>query len=176
MKKVLFAFTILSSLFIASCGKDDGATIELGLSGTLTYDGNTVTISDGLFGELSEDGEYAATFFLSDAELDFNASSNQANFQGEVLVNVLIYSESEAFEAGNYDVVSFDSPITDKSAIVLYADVNNASDGGAIANGGTVNIQGSGTNFTLTFAVDFENDIEMVGSAGGNFERVVIPE
>lgn len=176
MKRILFILTILSVIIVTSCGSDDDPVIELGLSGTLTYDGNTVTISDGLFGEVSEEGEYAATFFISDADLSYNPSSNQANFQGEVLVNVLIYSESDAFEAGNYDVVTLDGEVADKSALVLFADVNNASEGGAFATGGTINIQGSGTNFTLTFAVDFDNDIELVGSVNGNFERIEIPE
>ena len=172
MKKLLL---ILSISFIASCGKDDAVEIEAGLSGTLMFNGNSITISDGLFGELSEDGQYAATFLLSDAPVSYDTENEQASFEGDYLINVVIYAEGDAFEAGNYNVATLDSPIEDKTAFVVVADADNASSGGALAIDGTINIQGSGNEFTLTFAVDFENEVELVGSTSGDFEVVIIP-
>ncbi|MEP1035378.1 hypothetical protein [Ekhidna sp.] len=175
MKKIFLAISILSTLLITSCGSDDTVEIELGLSGTLTYSGTEISASDGLFGEVADGGEYAASFFISNAPITFNAESNQANFQGEYLINIVIYREGDAFASGNYNVATLGSPVEDKSAFVVYADLDNASSGGILAIGGTINIQGSGNNFTLTLAVDFENDVELVGNVAGEFERIEIP-
>lgn len=173
MKKLFFTISIMTLLFISSCGKDDEVEVaDVGVSGTLLFDGSEITITDGLFGEISEGGEYAATFFLSDAPISFDAETEQANFQGDYLINVIIYSESEAFESGNYNVATLDNPVSDKSAFVIVADINNASSGGALAVDGTVNIQKAGDVFTLTFAIDFEGDAELTGNATGNFELV----
>ncbi|WP_421763336.1 hypothetical protein [Ekhidna sp.] len=174
MKKLLFTLSVFALLLITSCGKDDEVQVDIGVSGNLVFDGNEIVITDGLYGEISEGGEYAATFFLSDAPISFNAETEQANFQGDYLINVIIYSQSESFESGNYNVATLDGEVSDKSSFVVVADVNNASSGGVLAVDGTVNIQKSGDVFTLTFAIDFEGDTELTGNATGNFEVVDI--
>ncbi|WP_370090106.1 hypothetical protein [Ekhidna sp.] len=168
MKKILFSLSILSILFITSCGKDDGGDIQIGLSGTLTYDGNAISITDGLFGEHAEDGSYAATFFLADGPLSYDASTDEASFQGEILISVIIFSQGDSFQSGVYSL----DLSGNKGALVLVADANNAANGGAFASGGTVNITGSGNVYTLTFDVDIDTDITLTGSATGGFEII----
>lgn len=175
MKKLLLIVSCIGLSFLMSCGSDDAVEVETGLTGTITFDGAELTASDGLFGEASDEDGYAATFFISDGELTYDPAQEQATFQGEYLINVIIYNTGSAFESGNYSIASLDSPISDKSAFVVYADVANASSGGSLATGGTVNIQGSGNVYTLTFAVDYGNDVELVGTISGTFERVEIP-
>lgn len=176
MKNLFLGLLVVSLVLFTSCGGDDDTVvIELGLSGALTFDGNEFSASDGLFAEAADGGAYAATFFISDAPLTYDDETNQTNFQGDFLVNLIIFKEGDAFEAGNYSIADLGSTIEDKSALLVYADADNVESGGVLAIGGTVNIQGSGDNYTLTFAIDFENDIELVGTVTGNFERIEIP-
>ncbi len=172
MKNILFSLSILSILLITSCGKDD--EVQIGLSGSVSFDGNSINITNGLFGEVSEDGEYGATFFLADAPISYNSETQQTTFEGDALISVIIFSEGDSFESGTYAVKTFGGAITDGDALVIVADANNASSGGGLGVGGTVNITGSGNTFTLTFNVDFEDDVKLSGNATGGFEIIDI--
>ncbi len=174
MKNLVYIFCVLGLALITSCGKDDGEGLaDIGLTGVATFDGNAISITHGLFGETAEQGAYGATFFLADGPLSFDAETEEASFQGEVLISVIIFSEGNSFESGTYSAVDFSSnDIADKSAIIIVADANNASSGGGFATGGTVNIQGSGNSFTLTFDLDFANDVKLTGNVSGGFEII----
>lgn len=170
MKKILLSLSVLSILIISSCGEDDGGSVQVGLTGTLDVDGKSISITDGLFEEFNEDGAYAATFFLADSPISFDATEEEVSFDGEILINVIIYTTGDAFKAGIYQI-----DITqDEGALVIYVDENNASLGGAFASGGTVEVKGYGNTYTLTFDVDLGNEASLTGSVSGGFEIIDI--
>ena len=173
MKKILFSLSILSILFITSCGKDDGG-IAIGLSGSITYEGESISMTDGLFGEISQDGQYAATFFLSDAPLSYDESDDNTSFEGDILISLIIASTGDSFQAGSYPVEFTSS----KGVIAIVATIAGSGDQQTVvtntATGGSVNITGSGNSYNLTFNLDFENDIKLTGNATGGFEIIDI--
>ena len=176
MKNILFTLTILSILLITSCGKDE-PDLEIGLVGTVTFDGNANSITDGILAEVSEEGKYGAIFILADDPVSYDPEEDEFMQEGFV-VAVTIFSKSDAFEAGDYNVLATfdDSSIADKSALVAVAYPESSEDDGDSAIGGTVNIQGSGNTFTLTFAVDFAGDVKLTGNASGGFAVIDIPD
>ena len=171
MKRFLFLLTLGLLVVLSSCSDDDGEA-SVGLTGATNYDGEAISISDGLFGEFAEDGAYAATFFLADAPLSFDEDTEAATFQGEVLISVVIGVEGDSFQPGTYPI-EFNSS-SSRIAIVFVTTIadNQVDTTLDAATGGTVNITGSGNSYTITFDLTFESELELTGTASGGFEII----
>ena len=181
MKNILFTLTILSILLITSCGKDE-PDLEIGLAGTVTFDGNANSITDGIFAEASGRGVYVAVFILADGPVSYDPEEEEEatleNQEGFV-VGVSISSKSDAFETGDYNIIwSLDNTLSvDKFAFVSVGYWENGEVKDDEAIGGTVNIQRSGNNtFTLTFEADFADDVKLTGNASGSFAVIDITD
>lgn len=167
MKKVFLALFLFSLLFIMSCGEDDGGTVTVDVNGTVQIGGQSVSITNGLFGEYTEEGAYGATFIISDGPITYNSATDEASFEGDHLISVVIASAGDSFEAGTYPL---DFTAT-KGALVITV---NSSSEGLIGSGGSVEVSGSGNVFTLSFNVDLQDQSKLTGSVSGAFEVINI--
>lgn len=173
MKKSLSLLTLVVCL-LSSCNKDD--ELQIGLNGTLTLNGEAFQISNGLYATVAEDGYFAASFILSDSPITYDESTDNVDFEGNTLITVTIFSQSDGFDPGEYpviDLLNSSSDIT-KGALAFAINVNDGTIGG-FATGGTINITGSGNSYNFTFDVNFDGDVTLTGNAGGGFELANIP-
>ncbi|WP_425392849.1 hypothetical protein [Ekhidna sp.] len=163
MKKIALSITIAGLLLISSCGKDDEGPTVIGLSGTVTYDGESYAISNGIFSLSVEDGNAEGEFFIADGTLT-PTSTGVSTSDSQIIISVVATSKgTSTLASGNYET-STDVP--DK-----YADIQvTTSDGGKQAfTGGIVKISGSESTYSLTFEVPFGQGVELTGSVSGTF-------
>lgn len=164
MKKVFLVFLLFSVTLFMSCGDDDSGTI-VDVNGTVQIGENSVSITNGLFGENTQDGAYGATFIISDGPVRYNTTEDEISFQGENLISLVIASTGDSFQPGTYPL-EFTST---KGALVITA---NSSNQGLIGTGGSVEVSGSGNVFTITFNVDLNDETKLTGSVSGAFEII----
>ena len=163
MKKILLTLSILSILIITSCGKDDGGDIQVGLTGTITFNGESHSIANGVLSLRESGGNTIGEFFLADGTLE-PTSTGVSTGDSQIIISVVAVSKGTSTLAEGAYATSTDVPD-------MYADVAvTTSDGKSEAfTGGTVDISGSGNTYTLTFDVPFGSSIELSGTVKGTF-------
>lgn len=173
MKKVLFFLAVLSLVVISSCGgdDDDATPAEVGLSGTVTFDGQSYSIANGIFNQTDDDGNARGIFFLSDGTL--TATANGATASGAtIFISVdAIATNSSALTNGAYET-STNVPELFAYVNVTLIDGANSTDRGQPFVGGIVNISGSGNTYTLTFSdLNFGQGVSLSGSVSGTYSN-----
>lgn len=162
MKKILLTLSILSIVLITSCGKDDGGDVQVGLTGSINFNGKSYSISNGGYSGANSDNIFAAIFIMSDGDIDLE----EETFDGSIFLSVLTLAEGTSFEPGNYSLSLTSEKFAGASVSII--DGDNQED--YSAESGTINITGSGNNYSLTFNLQFENDLELTGNVSGGFE------
>ncbi len=167
MKNILLTLSILSVLIITSCGSDDTSTNEVGLSGTVVFDGESYTIANGTFALTVDDGDAVASFFMSDGEL--TVSSGTGSTDGEIIISITaIHEGSDALGNGAYIT---NSTTQDQYAFVAVSTPENPT-GSQSFTGGTVNISGSGSTYNVTFVdVPFGQGVTLTGTVTGTYSN-----
>lgn len=160
MKKVLFSLSILSILFITSCGKDDGASVQLGLDGSITFDGTDTEMSDGLIIDFgTNDSEYNYDFYIANGAISIEDLN--INVNGNTLMVIEFYNEGAAFSPGTFTV-------NGSGARYCFVDIA-VDDQNDFASGGTVTVTGSGQTYKVVFDLDFSEDRTLTGTVEGGF-------
>ncbi|MEO9869970.1 hypothetical protein [Ekhidna sp.] len=170
MKKLLLSISMLSILFISSCGDDDSDdTPSIGLSGTLNFDGQSYAIANGFFSLSMEDGNAEGAFFFADGTIE-PTNTGVSSSDSQIIISVVATSRGTAtLESGEY--------ATSTNVPDLYADVavtildNGNPVGREAITGGSVSISGSQNTYNITFDVPFGQGVELTGSATGTFEN-----
>lgn len=165
MKKLLLTLSVLSLLLISACGDDDdGGNPEVGLSGTITFDGESYSIANGFFSQSSTAVGIEGEFFLADGTVSSTGSSSDS----QIIIGLRAISEgTSSLESGSYEV---NKQVNSKYAFVT---ISTTSDSNIQSvQGGTIDISGSGNTFSLTFNdVAFGQGRELSGSVNGTFEN-----
>lgn len=146
MKKLLFLGLIASTLVFTNCGKDDDPDPlmnQLKLSAT-NYD-----VNNGYLVEFpkTEDIFYYWTLVLTDGDYDsYTGSTNAANTNYALVVSL---ASRSADVSGEYVYVAPGVSTTEEKifAGIMFTDLNNVQ--GVSLTEGTINISGSGGNYTL---------------------------
>ncbi|MEP1035379.1 hypothetical protein [Ekhidna sp.] len=160
MKNLLLIFTITLLVFITSCGKDDGAEIQLGLSGAVTFDGTATTMSDGLIIDFGADaGEYNYDFYIANGNIAVDGV--ELTVSGNTLIYLELYNEGTAFSPGTFAVAQ-------SGAKYCFASIR-VDDETNIATGGTVTVTGSGQNYEAVFNLEFSGERTLTGTVEGGF-------
>ncbi len=167
MKKLLLTLVAGSFLFITSCGDDDsdGGT-SVGLSGTLTYDGETYAIANGILTLGQEEDNAVGQFFMADGTLESTSSNQVSTSDSQIIISIVATSRGTA-TLGNGDYAT-STDVPDK-----YADVQVTTTDGqrqAFANG-IVSITGSGNTYTIEFDVPFGQGVTLTGTVSGTYEN-----
>jgi len=161
MKKLFLSIALLATLMIVSCG-DDEETPPVGVSGTITFDGQSYTIASGVLTQSAITGGTEVEFFLADGTVSSSGSSSDS----QIIVGIRAISEgTDTLEAGTYET---NRQVTTKYAFVTVS-TTSVSNLQSIV-GGTISISGSGNTYNLTFNnVSFGSGITLTGSVSGTF-------
>jgi major membrane immunogen (membrane-anchored lipoprotein) len=154
---------ILSLVLLSACGKDDSSAPQLGLSGTVTFDGTSYAIANGVLTLQESGGNAIGQFFLADGTLE-PTSSGVSTSDSQIIISVSAVAKgASTLVEGSY-ATSTDVPD-------MYADVAvTTADGQKTAfTGGTVTISGSGNTYNLTFNVPFGQGVTLTGSVMGTY-------
>ncbi|MEO9482359.1 MAG: hypothetical protein ABJG47_02895 [Ekhidna sp.] len=168
MKNLILLFSIASLIVFASCGDDDGGTIEANLSGTVSFNDQSYTISDGIFTLEQDAGNAVGRFFMSDGTL--TATANGASASGASIVISMTAINIEASELGDGSYIT-SSNTEDMYVFVTITIIDGSSqDSQESFVGGTVTITGSGSTYNVTFGdVPFGQGQTLTGSVSGTF-------
>jgi len=168
MKNILLTLLFISSLFFISCGDDEESStpdpMMVGLSGTITFNGQSYNIANGFFSTSSVAAGTEGEFFLADGTVSSSGSSSNS----EIIIGIRAISEgTDSLEGGSYEV---NRQVTSKYAFVTVS-TTSASNIQSIV-GGTIDISGTGNTYSLTFNnVAFGGGIQLTGSVTGTFEN-----
>lgn len=165
MKNLLLTLSIFSILIITSCGSDDTSTNEVGLSGTIVFDGDSYTIANGIFTQEVDDGAAVGDFFMSDGTLTAT-STGASSSDAEIIISVTAIHEGA-------DVLGSGAYITNSATQDQYAFVSVTTGTSSQSfTGGTVNISGSGNTYNVTFVdVPFGQGVTLTGTITGTYSN-----
>lgn len=169
MKKVLFLLSIVSLVVVSSCGgdDDDATPVEVGLSGTVTFDGQSYTIANGIFNQTDDDGNAVGTFYMADGTISPGTNGGVTSSNSTIIIGlVAVAFESSTLENGNYD--------TNSNLNGMQANVTVSIDG--VSNrsftGGDVTLTGSGNSYNITFIdVPFGQGVTLSGTVTGVYSN-----
>ncbi|WP_421763335.1 hypothetical protein [Ekhidna sp.] len=165
MKKTLLFLAVISLFILSSCGGDeDDDMVSVGLIGTVSYDGTSYSIANGIFSLTIEDGNAEGEFFLADGVIEPTATGVSTG-DSEIIISIVATSAgTTTLSSGNYQ--------TSTNVPAQYADIQVTTSSGSkqAFTGGTVNISGSGNTYSITFDVPFGQGIELSGTVNGTYE------
>lgn len=165
MKKLLLTLSIVSLLIITSCGDDDDATPTVGLSGTVTFNGQSYSIANGIFSLTVDDGDAIGEFFLADGTIESNGNGGVSSSDSEIIISISATATgATTLTAGDYE--------TSTNVPDLYAFVSVVNSDGTSQSfvGGIVGISGSGNTYTITFTdVPFGQGVTLTGTVTGTY-------
>lgn len=160
MKNLKLGILLLAIAFITSCGSDDGADVELGLSGSIAFDGTTTELTDGLIFDFGVDaGEYNYDFYLANGA--FSLEGLELTVDGNTIVYLELFNQGSSFSPGTFSVAQ-------SGERYCNAEIRIANDI-SVAEGGTVTISGSGQTYDITFNLEFSDSRTLTGTVGGAF-------
>lgn len=167
MKKFFLALLILSVSLFISCGddEDNNPQTTVGLSGSVTFNGQTYAIANGIIDELSNAAGTELQFLMADGTVSSSGSSSDS----QIIIALRAISEgTETLEGGAYEV---NRQVTSKYAFVTVTTASAPNVQSIV--GGTIDISGSDNTFTLTFnnVSFFGGDVKLTGSVSGTFEN-----
>ena len=169
MKKVLFLLSIVSLVVISSCGgdDDDATPVEVGLSGTVTYDGQSYTIANGIFNQTDDDGNAVGTFYMADGTISPGTSGGVTSQNSTIVIGLVTVAEnSSSLTNGNYDTNSNVNGMV-ATVVVSVDGVGNQS-----FTGGDVTLSGSGNSYNITFIdVPFGQGVTLSGTVTGVYSN-----
>ena len=167
MKKTLLLLSILSLFVLSSCGDDDAGN-TVGLSGSVTYDGEEYAIANGIFNLSEDDGDALGRFFLADGTLELSSPTQVTTSDSEIIIVMSAVSKGTSNLANGDYATSTNVPDLYVDIAVTTFDGENEIRRDAFTNG-TVAISGSGSTYTLTFNASFGSGITLTGSVNGTF-------
>ncbi|MEP0984794.1 hypothetical protein [Ekhidna sp.] len=165
MKKTFLFLAVISLFMLSSCGGDEDDDIaSVGLNGTVSYDGTSYSIANGIFSLTIADGNAEGEFFLADGVIEPTATGVSTS-DSEIIISIVATSTgTTTLSSGDYQ--------TSTNVPAQYADIQVTTSSGSkqAFTGGTVNISGSGNTYTITFDVPFGQGIELSGTVNGTYE------
>ena len=165
MKYFLQITLLLSITLLISCGDDDtDSPAASGVSGSITFDGQSYAIASGVINERTNAAGAELEFLIADGTVSSSGSSSDS----QIILAIRAISEgTETIGSGSYEV---SRQVNSQYAFVTVSTAT-ASNIRSIV-GGTIDISGSGSTFSLTFNnVTFGGGIELTGSVSGTFEN-----
>jgi hypothetical protein len=161
MKKLSMMAAMFGLLTLASCGSDD----EASPSNQVTVDGKSYTLSSQTAsitskGSNTDNTRHTMGLMVSTATTEENLSL-QTEFS----------SPGEEFKTGTFEFKT-DQTAEDAQYFLITAMVSNAATSSSDqldVTGGSITLDGSGTNYTVTYDLDLADDKELNGSFSGNF-------
>lgn len=164
MKKFLLALTVLSSLIFISCGDDEDVSPQVvGLTGSVTFNGQSYTITNGVINELSNAAGTELQFLMADGTVSSSGSSSDS----QIIISARAISEGTgSLENGSYEV---NRQVTSKYAYVTVTTASSPNIQSIV--GGTIDISGSDNTFSLKFnnVAFFGGGAELNGTVSGTF-------
>ena len=95
MKNFVLSLAIISLLAFTSCGEDSpvnpGDILNIGLDGTVTYNGESYAIKNGFFSQQERDGTAEAQFFLADGIIT-PSTNGVSPGESEVVISVTAFT------------------------------------------------------------------------------------
>ncbi|MEO1255137.1 MAG: hypothetical protein AAFY41_09660 [Bacteroidota bacterium] len=176
MKNILLTLSVLALILFTACGDDDGDdnggdTMELGLSGTVNYNGEEYAIANGLFRLNLIAGDAVGEFYLVDGTIEATSSDQVSASNSQIVIVMTAESnDSSTLEDGDY-ATSTDIPDLTVDLAVTTFDDGNQVRREAFTNG-TVNIQGSDNTYTVTFNAPFGQGITLTGTVSGTYDDI----
>lgn len=172
MKKLLLTLFAGSLLFVVSCGDDDGdgngGGNVVGLNGTVTYDGSSYSIENGILNLGQSEGNAEGQFFIADGTLTVSGSNSVSTSDSQIIIVMTATSKgTSSLENGDY-ATSTDVPDLHVDLAVTTFDGDSQVRREAFTNG-TVTISGSEDTYTVTFDAPFGSGIELTGSVDGTY-------
>lgn len=167
MKKIALILSVFSILLISSCGGDDEeATPQIGLSGTINYNGVSYSIANGILTQSSSSGGTEVQFYLADGTIALQGNSVSSSDSQIIVAIQAVSVGTSTLEAGNYET---SRQVTNKYAFVTVTTSDISGNQSFV--GGSIDISGSDKTFSLTFNdVPFSQGVELTGSVSGTFE------
>lgn len=167
MKNLIVLLTLFSLAIVSSCGDDDSADPVAGLSGTVTFNGNTYTIANGLFSLSDDEGNAVGEFYLADGTITENSNGGVSSTDSEILIAVSATATgSTTLTNGDY------ATSTNVPDLYCFVTVSTSSGSSQSFTGGSVSISGSGNTYTLTFTdIPFGQGVTLSGTVAGTYEN-----
>ncbi|NQZ76169.1 MAG: hypothetical protein HRT61_08670 [Ekhidna sp.] len=170
MKNLLLTLAATSLLAITSCS--DAAeeitrdVFDIGLEGTINYDGQSYGIRNGVFSQQNRDGNAEAQFFLADGSIA-STTSGVSPGDSQIIISMTAFSKgSQVIDDGDYATSTIDP---DKYCFVTVTTIGESRVNKQSFTGGTVSISGSNDTYAVTFDVPFGQGITLTGSVSGTY-------
>lgn len=164
MKKILLSLSILSLLFFASCGSDDGPTVN----NQITVGDQTFDITNGGYIDLGEtEGTRQGVFALADADISITSTpsfSVGSTSSFRIVLNLVALGSS--LSSGTYTEGDVLSPDAGRVFFVSLLDADGTS---YTVDSGSVEFSGTSPNFTMVFDLTLNGGTKMTGGFSGAF-------
>ena len=177
MKKVTLLSLALLVFFMFSCKSDDDDGDKVA-SGSVTFDGDSYSLTNGFMIDFGADGGFYNIDFTT---YDGSLNIGEEKIEGSVEIYAELFAPGTSFSTGTFEYLSFfDDPepgdyFFNSSYITIDSDDDgeiDSNDDSFSATGGTIMLSGSGSNYTITYDLTFANSMTLTGSVSGKFQEI----
>ena len=168
MKKIFLLLSVFTLIIFTSCGDDDGDSggTTPGLTGSVTFDGQSYTIANGVFSLSESEGNAEGAFFLADGTLEVTSANQVSSSDSQIIISISATARDASVLANGDYATSTDIP--DRFVDLAVTTAGGRSE--AFTNG-TVSITGSGNTYTIVFDAPFAGGVTLTGTVSGTYEN-----